>query len=155
MTEGELVIITVIHHRLRSAWGGPFGCDPDICKVAYSGDYSLKKKLRVTDDNRLASITVRKEEHRSIEFIFRLYYKGIRIHTTKMPLKTDKYAFTTYQEPLCDAMESWDFYFTDADVQPDILLSGYRRLSDVLFISMKDEELNREYRKDFFNRSDI
>ena len=143
------MFLTIIHHRLRSAWSSPFGCAPDICKVVYCGEYRLRKRILITDDDRRASVTVHKEDDHMIEFLFKTKHLNIDRDKIVVSLRAKKPSSVTYDEPLCDVMESWDFHITQTNVQPAELLSGYRELSEDLFISIADEESNKEYQRFF------
>lgn len=78
----------------------------------------------------------------------------IKITPSKLILKIDKFEnqisyekdkMATFHIDICDAIESWEFYISDSEIDCEKLKPGYRKIGE-LYYNIEDEEENEQRR---------
>ncbi len=67
-------------------------------------------------------------------------------------LEYKKDLLATYHIEVFDAMESWEFYISDKEINVENLKRGYRKDVDGVYYNIEDEKENIERRKSLFDK---
>jgi hypothetical protein len=70
----------------------------------------------------------------------------------KFSIEYKKDVLATYSIEIFDAMESWEFYISDKEINVENLKMGYRKDCDGVYYNIEDEKENIERRKSLFDK---